>query len=314
MIKKFEIQGEIIEMDSLFESMPVAMALIDRDGRHVAINQALASLSGLNTENLIGDKVEKQSKESAENIKRDFLFFDEGRDVPDHEVQINDRIFYVSVKPIRNKSGYAIGEMVALTDITKNKDIEKQLEEANKRLQYLASYDSLTGILNSRTYYEICDKMMGTAHRQNTEYSVLFLDLDHFKSVNDTFGHDAGDFILKEVSACMTKNLRNCDIVGRVGGEEFCIYLPDTNHEGALVIAEKLRSKIQDLKPIFLGNSIHITSSIGVASRLKHHKSIADIQRDADHAMYHAKKEGRNRVSFLNIPCYVEKYLENEVD
>ncbi|MBF0376277.1 MAG: GGDEF domain-containing protein [Desulfamplus sp.] len=306
MKKEFELQHEYITIESIFESMPVAMALIDREGRHVALNQALASFSGLSVRELVGLKVEELSKESGENIKRDFICFDAGEEVPDHEVQIGDRICYVSVKPVRDKSGFAIGEMVALTDITRNKEVERQLAEANKRLQFLANHDSLTGVLNARTYYEVCDQMMCIAHRDNVPFSVLFLDLDHFKSINDTYGHDAGDLVLKTVSACMLENCRKCDVVGRVGGEEFSIYLPETDHNGALILAEKLRAKIEELMPSIDGTTITITASIGVSSSSKHHKSIADIQRDADHAMYHAKREGRNRVSWLNMPCYVE--------
>ncbi|MBF0572417.1 MAG: GGDEF domain-containing protein [Desulfamplus sp.] len=312
MQKKFDLQHEYITIESLFESMPVAMALIDREGRHVALNQALASFSGLSVRDLVGRKVEELSKESGENIKRDFLCFDAGEEVPDHEVQIGDKICFVSVKPVLDKSGFTIGEMVALTDITRNKEVERQLAEANKRLQFLANHDSLTSVLNARTYYEVCDQMMCVAHRDNVPFSVLFLDLDHFKNINDTYGHDAGDIVLKKTAACILENCRKCDVVGRVGGEEFSIYLPETDHNGALILAEKLRAKIEELMLCIDRKTINITASIGVSSSSKHHKSIADIQRDADHAMYHAKKEGRNRVSWLNMPCYVEQAMTEQ--
>lgn len=314
MKKEMKIRDEYISIESLFESMPVAMALIDRDGCHVALNEALASISGLHASQLIGTKVSEQSKESGENIKRDFKFFDEGKEVPNHEVIIGERTYYASVKPVKNKKGVVIAEMVALTDITKNKETERQLAEANKKLKFLASYDSLTEVLNSRTYYEICDKMMKISERENSDFSVLFVDLDHFKKINDTYGHDAGDIVLKEVANSMGKTIRDSDIIGRVGGEEFCIYLPNTSHNGAMNIAEKLREKIESLDFNFNNTKVKVTASIGVSSKLRHHKSIADIQRDADHAMYHAKKDGRNRVAFLNMPCYVEKYLEREVE
>ena len=140
------------------------------------------------------------------------------------------------------------------------------------------------------------------------------IDLDHFKKINDTYGHDAGDIVLKEVANSMGKTIRDSDIIGRVGGEEFCIYLPNTSHSGAMNIAEKIRQEIEKIDFNFDYTKIHVTASIGVSSKLTHHKSIADIQRDADHAMYHAKKDGRNRVAFLNMPCYVEKYLEIDTE
>ncbi|NJD38589.1 MAG: GGDEF domain-containing protein [Geobacter sp.] len=312
MTNRFELQHESITLESLFKSMPVAMALIDREGRHVALNQALADFSGLDAHVLVGKKVEDLSKESGENIRRDFRFFDAGQDVPDHEVEIEGRIYLVSVKPVRDSSGYAIGEMVALTDITGNKQIERELAEANRQLQYLASHDSLTGVLNARTFYEVGDRMMSVARRENKPFSVLFIDIDHFKRVNDTYGHDAGDTVLKAVSACMKQGSRESDVIGRVGGEEFSIFLPETDHDGALLVAEKLRIRIEELMPAIAGKPLQVTASIGVASSMKHHKSIADIQRDADHAMYHAKKEGRNRVSCLELPCYVEQAMAHE--
>ena len=310
-MKEFTLQHNIITIWSLFESMPVAMALIDREGRHVALNQALASFSGLKAHDLVGRKVEELSKESGENIKRDFKYFDAGLEVPEHELNLGDKIYLVSVKPVRDTNGYAIGEMVALTDITRNKEIEAELEAANKQLQYLASHDSLTSALNTRTFYEICDQMMKIARRDITPFSVLFIDLDHFKLVNDTYGHEVGDFILKSVSNCLLENKRNSDILGRVGGEEFSIYLPETDLKGAVLLAEKLREKIENLLPSINNQIIRVTASIGISTSMNHHKSINDIQRDADHAMYHAKKEGRNRVSCLEKPCYIEQQ-ENE--
>lgn len=182
-----------------------------------------------------------------------------------------------------------------------------RLTESNEKLRYLANHDPLTGVLNARTFYQVCDSMMCLAHRDNKSFSVLFVDLDHFKKVNDTYGHDAGDVVLKSVASCMTSTSRECDVYGRIGGEEFSIYLPDTDRQGAMLLAEKLRMNIEQLLPIIDGKPLKVTASIGVASNLPHHHSISDIQRDADHAMYHAKKEGRNRVSCLDEPCYVAK-------
>lgn len=314
MTKHFELQHESITLEVLFESMPVAVALLDREGRHVALNQALANFSGLNAHDLVGKKVAELSKESGENIKRDFCCFDAGQAVPDHEVKIGDRIYLVSVKPVRDNTGFAIGEMVALTDITRNKQIELELAEANRQLHYLATHDALTGVLNARTFYEVCDQIMNVARRDEKPFSLLFVDLDHFKRINDTYGHDVGDTVLKSVSACMEQSSRGSDVVGRVGGEEFSIFLPETDHNGAMLFAEKLRAKIEGLRPNVADKPLEITASIGVASCLDHHKAIADIQRDADHAMYHAKREGRNRVSCLEMPCYIEQAMACDDD
>lgn len=308
MNKKFDLQHTGITLEALFESMPVAIALIDRDGRDVVVNQELSMLYGYNSSDLIGRKVADFCKKSGENIERDFRMFDEGLDVPDHEIQIKDKICYVSVKPIRDNTGFTVGEMVSLTDITQQKNIEKELIEANEQLQFLANNDPLTGLLNTRTYHGICEKMINIAHRNDLLFSVLFVDLDYFKNINDTYGHDAGDLVLKATSKCIIDSCRKSDIVGRVGGEEFAIFLPETDHIGAINFAEKLRTNIELLNPnIGEDKEIHITASIGVASKMVHHKAITDILRDADRAMYHAKKNGRNRVATCLYPCYIEQ-------
>ncbi len=120
-MKEITIMNTSITIEKLFESMPVAMVLINRNGEHVAVNHALASISDSRSEELIGRKIEDMSKESGRNIIRDFRMFDANQEVPDHEVVIEEKTFYVSVRPLRDDTGYAIGEMVALMDITKTK-------------------------------------------------------------------------------------------------------------------------------------------------------------------------------------------------
>lgn len=228
--------------------------------------------------------------------------FDAGLDVPNRELKIGEKICNASVKPVRDSTGFAVGGMTALTDITKQKQIERKLAEANKQLKLLADNDPLTNLLNARAYYEVCERMMSVALRHNNSFSVLFVDLDHFKKINDTYGHHVGDLVLKAVSTCILQTCRNSDLIGRVGGEEFSIFLPETDISGAMIFAEKLRANIEQLLPPIIANKIiSITASIGVASKLIYHKAIADIQLVADHAMYHAKNDGRNRVSSLSV-------------
>ncbi|MDD4367598.1 MAG: PAS domain S-box protein [Oscillospiraceae bacterium] len=139
--------GVDITIEALFESMPVAMVLLDRKGEHVALNQALASISGKQKQDLIGLKIAQLSAESGRNIVRDFAAFDEGKAVPDHEITIDGKTYYAAVKPLRNAQGYAIGEMVALMNISKTKKLELELEESNRKLLYLSSYDPLTNVM-----------------------------------------------------------------------------------------------------------------------------------------------------------------------
>ncbi|WP_369282633.1 diguanylate cyclase [Oscillibacter sp. GMB15532] len=306
-MKEITIMNTSISIETLFESMPVAMVLLNRNGEHVAVNQALASISGSRSEELIGRKVEEMSKESGRNIIRDFRMFDANQEVPDHEVVIEGKTFYVSVRPLRNDTGYAIGEMVALMDITKTKELEQQLEETNRKLLSLSRYDDLTGVLNPRTYYEEAEKKLLSGQVSDAPCSVLFLDLDHFKRINDTYGHGAGDMVLSSAAKCIRQTCRKNDLIGRVGGEEFSLFLPETGHNDAIVLAETLRREIEQMEIKVENSLVKITASIGVAFKSESHQSIADIQREADCAMYRAKQSGRNRVfSFRGVPDSAE--------
>lgn len=173
-----------------------------------------------------------------------------------------------------------------------------RMRESNKQLYYLAMHDQLTGVLNARAYYEICDKLIQVAKRSSAPYSVLFIDLDHFKSVNDTYGHAAGDLVLKTAANCISQNIRTSDALGRVGGEEFSLFLPNTELNAAVSVAEQIRKAVESLNIVLSSEeSLHITASIGVARNHHSDQSMQDIQKQADLAMYKAKKGGRNRVS-----------------
>lgn len=172
-----------------------------------------------------------------------------------------------------------------------------RMRESNEKLRYMATHDTLTGVLNARAYYEISERLIRVANRDGSSYSVMFVDLDHFKSVNDTYGHAAGDIVLKTVAECLSKNIRKSDSLGRIGGEEFSIFLPNTDMNGAVELAETIRRSVESLMPDIGSQRLKITASIGVARNEHGNQSMKDIQQQADQAMYEAKAKGRNRVS-----------------
>lgn len=170
-----------------------------------------------------------------------------------------------------------------------------------KQLHDLASKDPLTGIWNARAFYDMSNKLIQLEQRTSRPYCTLFIDLDHFKSINDQYGHDAGDAVLRAVSDCIARNSRESDIVGRIGGEEFTVFLPNTDTHGAWQLAEKLRHSAESLLHTFPNSEQRaVTLSIGVAQGEITDRSIADIQKRADIAMYEAKKQGRNRVALVS--------------
>lgn len=178
-----------------------------------------------------------------------------------------------------------------------------RMRQAKRQLEQLASHDMLTGVLNARAYYQRCDALIQLAVRESTPFAVLFVDLDHFKSVNDTYGHSAGDTVLRSVASCLGENLRRSDALGRIGGEEFSIFLPATEMDAARQLAESIRLAVQALMPDIGDQRLCITASIGVAAGTAAQEiSMQRIQQQADAAMYVAKAAGRNRVSCFSAP------------
>lgn len=172
-----------------------------------------------------------------------------------------------------------------------------RMRESNRQLRHIASHDPLTDLLNTGAYYATCDQLIHLANRHQQQFSVLFVDLDHFKKINDTYGHEVGDIVLKAVAKKLQESVRQSDAVGRIGGEEFSVFLPETDLNGAVKLAEYMRSEIENLMPQIGHQRIKVTASIGVASGELSETNIAAIQRRADQAMYDAKQQGRNRVS-----------------
>ena len=176
-----------------------------------------------------------------------------------------------------------------------------RMRDYNDRLQDMASHDPLTQVLNARAYYTACEQQIALSQRSQQPFSVLFVDLDHFKKINDTHGHAAGDEVLRVVARTLEQSLRGSDLLGRIGGEEFSVFLPDTTLQGALQVAENLRTAVAQCRPVTASTPLDITASIGVASRAPGVQTIQSIQQRADAAMYEAKKAGRNRVSTLQM-------------
>jgi diguanylate cyclase (GGDEF)-like protein len=168
-----------------------------------------------------------------------------------------------------------------------------ELQQANAELECQASTDPLTGLLNRRGFETQAQVALALAFRSGRPLSVLTLDIDFFKHINDQFGHDAGDLVLTSLAHLLRKRLRQADIVARFGGEEFVVLLPDTDGEDALRTGHSLLQTIEETPIPQVG---HITASAGVSSlQAGDADGLTDMLRRADDALYQAKRTGRNR-------------------
>jgi diguanylate cyclase (GGDEF)-like protein len=179
----------------------------------------------------------------------------------------------------------------------------RELEASKQALVEQASTDSLTKLKNRRSFYDQAERQLALCREQDEDMSVLVLDIDHFKKVNDTYGHHAGDEVLVRVAALLTrmvrsgKGRRDSDTVARFGGEEFAVLLPQTNKLGAAVLAERIRSALEKEQIVVDERRIPVTTSIGIATLAAETvESIDQLLNIADRRLYLAKNGGRNRI------------------
>lgn len=173
----------------------------------------------------------------------------------------------------------------------------KELQDKQRELQRLTRTDGLTGLFNRKTFAELTQQELQRAQRQSSATAILVMDLDYFKKVNDTYGHPAGDAVLKHAANMASSAVRSTDLVARLGGEEFIVLLPATTVEAARRLAEKIRAKIEAHPAQWKDQAIPITVSIGSAGTSAAEKLDFDaLYHSADKALYLAKQRGRNRV------------------
>jgi len=204
-----------------------------------------------------------------------------------------------TVFPIRkdNEIQYAC---ICINDVT-------EMVSYEKKLLSLATKDPLTGLYNRRLLYESLDKELKRCARFNSPLSIIMFDIDYFKKINDTYGHLAGDYVLKSTGSIILQNIRGMDFCVRYGGEEFCCVLPETDIKGAYILAQRIRKSLEKKEFTFNDNKIHVTISAGLASidfnELKKENFIfykEKLLKEADEALFEAKDRGRNTVFSFN--------------
>jgi diguanylate cyclase (GGDEF)-like protein/PAS domain S-box-containing protein len=284
-------------MRTITQMAASAIVMIDDAGAVSFWNPAAESLFGYSAEEAMGRDLHKiiVPQRHYEDFRKGFGRFAEtgegailGRALEMTAQRKDGTEFPVdlSISGIRIKEQWhAVG---IIRDITERKQAEHKLREH-------AEKDALTGVLNRRKFYEVLDQEKERAVRYGRSLSLIMFDIDHFKAVNDTYGHAAGDSVLKKTASVVADHVRKADALGRIGGEEFAVLATETTAESALALAEKIRAAVEIAEHDRIGK---ITVSIGV-STYDNELTLDEFIRRADEALYAAKNNGRNRVA-----CY----------
>lgn len=204
------------------------------------------------------------------------------------------QLSHMVIESIATKNDDKIMTDLMIDMLHRNAMLNRSLEEKIKEIEILSVTDQLTGIFNRRKFVEMLSKEINRSTRYDSVYSLIMFDIDHFKRVNDTYGHDVGDFVLKLLSKTIKDMLRQTDVFARWGGEEFMILAPEIDLDNALILAEKIRGVIEatDFSPV-----PKVTSSFGVLSNSTvGSQSFEYLTKSVDEALYEAKSSGRNRV------------------
>lgn len=202
-----------------------------------------------------------------------------------------------TLMPLKGLSGNIEQICLIIYDVTDVATNRQQLQAANKELQRLSSTDRLTGLFNRGHWEEMLRQEYARHRRYDRNAALVMFDIDHFKKINDSYGHQAGDAVIQATAELIRQSTRDADIAGRYGGEEFVVLLPDTDNGGAVTFAERLRRSIEAHEVAYEGQCIRFTVSLGIADLSQPTSGYAQLIERADNALYKSKSGGRNQVS-----------------
>jgi diguanylate cyclase (GGDEF)-like protein/PAS domain S-box-containing protein len=293
-------------LSTIFDSFHDPFNIVDRDYRIVKFNNAYARMKNMLGKDLYGKKCYEALHGRASVceeciIEKTFQSKDpcaKEKQVP----QDNGTEMWIEIYtyPILDLQGNVTHVVEYTRDITDRKKSEEEKKQLIENLNYLSTTDSLTGLRNRRALTDMLHQEIERAQRYDTDLSLILCDIDKFKPINDTYGHAAGDAALQAVSEALKTSLRKADILGRYGGDEFMIILPDTSMEGAKMLAEKVRIAVTEIElPVAENKRIGLSISLGVAGCCAPADDLDTLVRLADAALYASKQGGRNKVSVM---------------
>jgi diguanylate cyclase (GGDEF)-like protein/PAS domain S-box-containing protein len=281
-----------IARENLFESMRDGVLVTDRSDMLVDYNYAATQmLQGLDS-SAIGKPLAQLFLAAG---KEAVAYVMDAHSLQQEEQELawkkgNETCYYqVRSSPVLKQGGHPAGRMIILIDVTERILLQEKLRQ-------LATIDSLTGIYNRTHFMELSGELLAEAAATQISLSIILLDIDFFKDINDRYGHQYGDVALQHIVAVCSRHLREGDLFGRYGGEEFVICLPGTSLKQAGQLAETIREDIELSAVHILSRAIHVTASFGVAEAISPDISLEELLSEADHALYTSKRNGRNAV------------------
>lgn len=282
-----------------FESMAEGMVILDVDWRIVSVNRAFTAITGYRADRAVGKvsrftelpTIDGSTREDVLSSLRQHNHWD--GEVLDRRANGELYPAWVSVSAVNEPDGRASNYVMLFTDISQQK-------RDKEHMHFLAYHDSLTRLPNRARFFHRFEEMLQRARRHDHLVALFFVDLDHFKHVNDSLGHQAGDALLLEVADRLKSTLREVDFVARLGGDEFAVLLPDLDHvEQAGAVADKLLATLA--RPFdIMGHELFVSATIGVSCYPVDGNQADVLVMNADAAMYRAKDEGRNRARFFS--------------
>ncbi|MBM4403375.1 MAG: diguanylate cyclase [Candidatus Cloacimonetes bacterium] len=321
----------------IVESAIVAIGVTDPAGRFIVVNRAWCSFMGYTETEAMGLNIvdithEEALEESADNYQRlinlDLQSFRKTR-----QYKAKDGCLFwadLNVSPIMDENGSVVGVLGIFINIDRevkaeqkqidlndqlhkvNEDLalayetvnrtNQELMEAYKRLERLARRDELTNLYNRRVMEELIATEVKRTYRTKRGFAIAIADLDNFKRINDTYGHDCGDQVLKTISTILLESLRSTDYVGRWGGEEFILLFPETTCAGAKIVMDRIRRTVEKARIIFKDHTIPLTVTIGFSYQNENF-SRDELLSKADQALYIGKRNGKNQVVSWEDSC-----------
>ncbi|HHW30388.1 MAG TPA: diguanylate cyclase [Clostridiaceae bacterium] len=285
------LDARVMAHDNIFDNGIDAMILLDMEHRVIDYNRAAQNF--FTSCNLI---LRKANIEDIIDNNKELLDFIKGESSREYKLKNGGmtKFFEINSTFLKNTYGKEVGILKSIRDITDKKLIQQKLE-------VLAIVDELSGLFNRRHFMKLAHNEFIKAKVLNQVFSIIMVDIDRFKNINDSYGHCAGDAVIREFGKIINDNIRKSDIAGRLGGEEFAIIMTNTPIEKARLAAERFREIVESKKIFYEGTYIELTVSIGVASYSNGAKNLEEIMKQADQALYESKANGRNLVTLFRL-------------